>query len=437
MVISIKEIHIINISTNFNLGAKLMNRNKLKRQSGFTLMEMAIVVIVGVILLGASASVYIQTIKIHKRQEKVMLIERSLQEINEGIERQIFLAGQGLAVTLPEAFSAPNLPGVGSTLNPRTNKFEPIPLGVINPFKINNYDAFTIFYADPTFPRMYVSENTIANLDIGSAKIAVGTLSNVISPTGGGKGGNDDNDGYNREASRFPTPTETPINGDPRSGGSNNNNNFSTGLPAVANAQMFQEGDLFLLIGTGSGQSRYNFASPTKASSRLVRITSVGSLGTRQFNQGFLTVNYNLCISGECGPQLPGLTNNEIAPTSFGAGSILVPLRAISFYVKQTEKSKYLVKNTGGLILPSDNDSTNGVVRGGEEIFLGEIDGFEISYNLVDGSTNKTPANLPISWVNSVQSLDITLTRGVPQTNGENLTQVVKSNFPILLNNFN
>lgn len=416
-----------------------MNKNKLKRQSGFTLMEAAIVVIVGVILLGASASVYIQTIKIHKRQEKVMLIERSLQECNEGIERQILLAGQGLAVTLPEAFSIPNLPGVGSTLNPRTKKFEPISLGVINPFKVNNYDAFTIFYADPTFPRMYVSENTTANLDIGSAKIATGTLPNVVNPTGGGKGGNDDNnDGYNREASRFPAPTETPTD-DPRSGGSNNNNNnnFSTGLPSVANAQMFQEGDLFLLVGTGSGQSRYNFASPTKAVSRLVRITSVGSFGTKQFNQAFLTVNYNLCLSGECGPQLPGLTNNEITPTSFGAGSILVPLRAISFYVKQTEKSKYLVKNTGGVILPSDNDSTNGIVRGGEEIFLGEIDGFEISYNLVDGSTNKTPSNLPIPWVNNIQSLDITLTRGVPQTNGENLTQVVKSNFPILLNNFN
>ena len=411
-----------------------MNKNKLKRQSGFTLMEAAIVVIVGVILLGASASVYIQTIKIHKRQEKVMLIERSLQECNEGIERQILLAGQGLAVTLPEAFSIPNLPGVGATLNPRTKKFEPIPLGIINPFKINNYDAFTIFYADPTFPRMYVTENTIANLDTGSAKIAVGT-SSITNPTGGGKGSN--NDG-NREASRFPTPTETPTV-DPRSGGSNNNNNnnFSTGLPSVANAQMFQEGDLFLLIGTGSGQSRYNFASPTKAVSRLVRITSVGSLGTKQFNQAFLTVNYNLCLSGECGPQLPGLTNNEITATSFGAGSILVPLRAISFYVKQTEKSKYLVKNTGGVILPSDNDSTNGIVRGGEEIFLGEIDGFDISYNLVDGSTNKTPSNLPIPWVNNIQSLDITLTRGVPQTNGENLTQVVKSNFPILLNNFN
>ena len=416
--------------------------SKKLNQTGFSLMEVILVVIISGIILSASVSIYMQVIKTHDRQERVMLVERSLQECNQGMEKQILFAGQGIAVALPEAFALPTLPGVGSMLNPKTNKMEPIPLGVINPYKVGNYDAFTIFYSDPKLPRINISENTTATLDTGSANIALGTANGTS--IGGGKGNNDDdNDGYNREAySRFPTPTETPTNNDPRSGGGSNNNgnnNFSTGLPSTPNAQMFQEGDLFLLVGTGSSlsQTKYNFVSAAKASSRLVRITSVGSVGIKQFNQAFLNVNYNLCLTGECGPQLPGLINNELSPKSFGLGSILVPLRAMSFYVKETPSGKQLVKNVGGVILPDGNNSTNGIVRGGKEVFLGEIDDFQVVYNLKDGSVNSTPANLPVTWASDVQSLDVTLTRGVPQKNGENLTQVVKTNFPLLLNNFN
>lgn len=411
--------------------------NKKLNQKGFSLMEVILVVIIGGIIIGASVSIYMQVIKSHDRQESVMLVERSLQECNQGMERQILFAGQGIAVSLPEAFTLPTLPGVGNMPNPKTNKMEPIPLGVINPYKVGNYDAFTIFYSDPTLPRINISENTIADLETGSAKIALGTTASGTPVGGGGKGDNgDDGDGYKREVqSRFPTPTETPID----NGSNNSNNSFSTGLPSFPNAQMFKEGDLFLLVGNGigSGQTKYNFISATKASSRLVRITSVGNVGVKQFGQAFLTVNYNLCLTGECGPQLPGLLNNELAPKSFGFGSILVPLRAMSFYVKETPSGKQLIKNVGGVILPNGNDSTNGTVRGGEEVVLGEIDNFQVAYNLKDGSVNSTPANLPVSWASDVQSLDVTLTRGALQKNGENLTQVVKTNFPLLLNNFN
>ena len=203
---------------------------------------------------------------------------------------------------------------------------------------------------------------------------------------------------------------------------------------------MFKPGDLALLVaippysegGNDVPNSRINF----QPGSRLVRLTSINNsiVIPGQSGRSFIEFNYDLCTSGDCGQSIPGLSNAPDAPQRFLIGSILVPLRVASFYIKQDQMSSRLVRNDGGTILPDGNG--NFIVQGGTETNLGETDSITVTYRLKDGTTQPTPLSPIVAWINDISSIDVSLFREVPAVQGnERIARKITQTYPIFIRN--
>lgn len=403
--------------------------NKISNNKGFTLLEIAIVLTVGTLILFVAGSVYGQLLKMHQRQERVMMVERALMDTSTELERALTsLPGRGLTVAT-ESFSLPTLPTAGSAINPASGKVEPIRLGVVTPYKVNGYDAFTIVYADSKIPRLTIGQNTTISGSVGKARVSVENLVNSpIEPT------RDKLDSSATSATnRFPTPSPTSSN-DPNSG-----NSVVIDLPSQPTANMFKEGDLMLLVGVEplSRTSRYNYLQQVNVQSRVVKLLSVLpiTLTVSGETRQFLEFTYDLCLQGDCdSQQLPGVSNLADAPKTIAFGGILVPVRVSSIYAKPLGNGVELVRNNGGVILPNGDGSFS--VRGGKETGLGTLDSFTISYTLKNDSTQPTPNNPQVAWLKDVKAVDVLLVRGMrtkDKTN-ENLTHQTRVSFPIVVN---
>jgi len=446
------------------------NRKLVNAQRGYSLLELLVAVSLGIIIVGGLASVYLQIAKTHTREQRILDIEQSLMDTQITLEQSLLtLPSRGLN-TYVDALETPALPIVGTIKNPKTNRIEPVRLGVITPSKINGNDAFTILYTDATLPRFAVGENTVANGETGTAKIIASsgkTNSSFPVPGGGGGGkGLDElgvvSDGENtaNAASRFPLPSDSPspnpsptTSPNPKGGGivvpNDNNpkppnvplNSTLTGLPYLPTASMFKEGEPYLLIGRNSS----GVIGAFKTGSRLVKIVGASqpfspSAGVGPFNQKFVQVNYDLCNNGPCVEQLPGVMNFVDAPRTVGVGGLLVPLKVVSFYLKRDNFGSYIVMNEGGIIIPSSiNDNGEPVeykLFGGTEKIIGQADSLAVKYNLADGSVQPTPSNPVIPWLNNVISVDIDLVRTMPSPNpNETFNRRVNVNFPIMIRN--
>jgi len=450
---------------------------KVKRFSasatrGYSLIELIIAIVLGIIVITGSVSIYAQVVKLHRRQQRVANIERALTDTSFALQQSLTTMTGRSITTYVDSLQTPALPGFGVVTNPKTGRPEPVRLGIVTPAKINGFDGFTILYADATVPRFTVGEPTTINGETGSAKIiaSVTGKTNLLPGFGGGSGGtgkdldslgsviSSENDLANN---RLPLPTDSPSPNPsptsspnpkggivlPGSGGPKAPNvplnSTLTGLPFLASASMFNENDLYLMIGQAT-TGRVSIARP---GSRLIRIISASDPGKTPFggvgvfNQKAVHVTYDLCSNGQCSELLPNVVNFFDSPKNVGVGGLLVKLKVASIYVKTDEFGTRLILNEGGLLVPSGlGENVSYQVAGGTETILGEVDKFSVIYNLVDGSQQSTPNTSVISWVSDISSIDITLERGmpgIPGTASGDFHRVVKLNYPLMIKNLN
>jgi len=457
-------------NNSLNGSRKVFNAH-LNAQRGYSLLELLVAVSLGIIIVGGLASVYLQIAKTHTREQRILDIEQSLMDTQITLEQSLLtLPSRGLN-TYVDALETPALPIVGTIKNAKTNRIEPVRLGVITPSKLNGHDAFTILYTDATLPRFAIGENTVVSGETGTAKIIAGSgKTNSSFPIHGGSGGGKGldelgvvSDGESNNVAnatgRFPLPSDSPspnprptTSPNPKGGivvPSNNDpkapniplNSTLTGLPYLPTASMFKEGEPYLLIGRNSS----GVIGAFKTGSRLVKITSASqpfspSAGVGPFNQKFVQVDYDLCNNGPCAEQLPGVMNFVDAPKGVGVGGLLVPLKVVSFYLKKNNFGSYIVMNEGGIIIPSSVSDNGEPVEyqlfGGTEKIIGQADSLAVKYNLADGSVKSTPNNPVIPWLNNVISVDINLIRTMPSPNpNETFNRRVNVNFPIMIRN--
>ncbi len=418
----------------------------ITNQKGFTLFEIAVVLILSTILLATTASLYSQVAKTNRRLQRINFLERSLLNTQLSLKQSLTtLPGRGLG-SFGDAFATATLPAAG-TLS--TDKgVQPIRLGIITPYKINGFDAFTIAYTDAKIPRLEIGELTTANGNIGSAKVMTPFNSRTIGLPHSGQNPpiqpisnqSNPNDSYNVISKTTPTPTpspsSTPTPHIPVPPPTIGNTGTVTGIPYYADKSMFQPGNLVLLIsspfGTGIVNNQQTFITP----SRIVKIISVtGPQGVTvaPFNQQAIQLTYDLCLVGECDPSLP-LTNLGKSPKILDVGAIIAPIKVASFYVKQNQAGNFLVRNDGGLIMPDGNGSFQ--VRGGKETNIGEVDSISVNYLLEDGTTQPTPNNPLVPWLDQITSVDIMLSKGAPPVQGsESFNRNLKLSFPITIRN--
>lgn len=427
--------------------------NKLTKQithNGFSLMELVVTISLIFIIGYAATSIYLQLAQTHRRQQRVLQVERSLLNTHNSLKQSLVtLPGRGLGV-ITQGFSIPILPNAGNIFNPATGKNDPVKLGLITPYKVNGSDAFMVVYADAKSPRLPISQSTIVSNDIGTAKIPLPFL---IEPNIGDSGGDGKQDktfssiqkgtptpepspspsitpSPTPESTKLPSPTATtatppniPIT------------ETLSGLPYYASREIYNTGDLMLLIGaSASTVTKLTPEGEIQAHARIVRLINItSSIGSSiGLNQQYLDFTYNLCLSGECDQKLPGITNSASTPTNFGVGSILVPLRVASFYVKKDAMGSRLIRNDNGVILPT-GDGTFSVV-GGTESILGEVDSINIKYILKNDSIENTPTNPNVGWLNQIKSVDVSLIRAMPTVKGsEDLTRIMNINFPLII----
>ncbi len=431
-------------------------------QKGFSLVELMIVVILGLILIGVSASMYSAFVANNRRQERINLVQRSIDETKNSLESALTtLPGQGLATTNGEIFSIPLLPAAGS-IPDQTGKTTPIQLGIMTPYKLTNpdgstTDAVTIVYSDPTLPRFPVGLNTKVDLNTGKIRIispiyipaklpppprgGTGLSGNLGGLTGssiksnGVTGTNDGNESNIIIPPHTPTPTPTPTPSPvatpapavPPNVAYNTTMLNQNWIPTV---DMFHIGDTMLLI----SEPAYDATDPTttQTRSRLINITGVSSFTPTLAAGGtaYIELTFDYCNSGACGTQFPGLSNTILAPK---AGSAVIPLRIASFYLKKTKFGSTVIRNDGGVILPTGSSFQ---IQGGKEVIIGESDDFTLTYHLSDGTTQPTPANPLVSWLNNITSVDVALSGSLPTGKGnEQINQKVTVNFPINVRN--
>ncbi|MFY9224236.1 MAG: hypothetical protein WAQ98_16310 [Blastocatellia bacterium] len=446
-----------------------MRKSLFINNKGFSLLEGVVIVVISSIVLVSATSVYIQFLKINNRQGRVIQVERALLSTQSSLKQALTtLPGRGLATSNGQAFSVPALPAAGF-LPDATGKITPIRLGIITPYKVNGFDAFTIVYADAKIPRLPIAEVSVGSGTTGRVRVAVPNVGTTTT------GGNDDQDptkgddkddktgrnlvntDYETEqhqkvpAGGFPTPTpasspnprgprETPTPTKPGVAPNVPDDQTLLGLPWIPSASMFQPGDLALLVaippysegGNDVPNSRINF----QPGSRLVRLTSISdsTVIPGQGGRKFIEFNYDLCTNGDCGGSIPGLSNAPDAPQRFLIGSILVPLKIASFYIKQDQRGSRLIRNRGGAILPDGNG--NFFVQGGTETNLGETDSITVTYRLKDGTTQPTPISPIVAWLDDISSIDVSLFREVPPVQGnERIARKITQTYPIFIRN--
>lgn len=377
------------------------NSKKVKNVKGFSLTELVVVLIVSGIMLSSFIVMFREFMRTHRRQERTMLIERSLEATEVALKNSLTsLPGRGLATSNGSLYSIPLLPFAGSIPSGSINK--PIRLGIITPYQINENDAFTLIYSDTTIPRLPLEAQAV---QIGTSKIVrVPLPSNSTKQTNLGsigKGG-------------------VPIDEAPSPG--SNSNNTSSSIPRV---DMFQSGQMMLIIESPSFID--GTTQPKQSVATLVRLTNV--MKTTANNREFLQFTLDACEGGNCGQ----LTNDPAAAGNVSAGSILVPVKFTSFYLKKDSFGNKVIRNDDGLILP------NGIgfsINGGTETIVGESDFLTVNYHLRNGSIVSTPANPIVAWINDVFSVDVVIASRMTGTQGsEYFDRSRKINFPIVSRN--
>ena len=443
--------------------------NKLQRlnalnQGGYTLIEMAVAFILSIILIYITASLYTQTMNIHRRQQRTMAIERALLDTHLALEQSLTsLPGRNLGIFSGEHFSIPLLPGAGSAFNPDSGKNEPLRLGIVTPYIVNGQPAFTLVYSSAAIPRLEISEPTTTLGDTGTARIIVPFVSTQFTPpTGDGsgklitsnstlsdstllsvKGGSTPSPSPSPSASPSPTPEPTKVPGSTGNTGNTGNTanppqvapgSTLTGLPFIPTPEMFQTGQLMLLAGSPASRRAGNTVLSKARPVKLNSVTQIqNSFNTTGSNPSYLQFTYDLCVNN-CQGEISGLLNFADAPNMVSTGSLLIPIKVASFYIKRDQMSSRLVRNDNGLILPNGDGTFQ--ISVGTETILGEADSMTVNYRLTDNSLQPSPSSPVIPWLNNITSLDIKLTKAMPSVQGtEDLTRSTDINFPVLVRN--
>lgn len=418
----------------------ITNHNYLSSKRGFSLIEVMIVLILMVILIGVSASMYSSFAANNRRQERINLVQRSMDETKTSLENVLTtLPGQGLGTTNGEIFSLPELPFAGS-ITDETGKTTPIALNIITPYHLTSYDgsinsdAILVVYSDPTLPRFPISENIRVDKNIGKIRIPSPAYVGSGKPITLTNSSNQDQITISKGTTPTPTPTPTSTIKPVPQPSTTPNVAFNTTILEqnwIPSPEMFHVGDTILLI-SNPGYS----ADPTtmQSYSRLINITAVSPfipiLGGG--GSGYIELTFDFCnFSGDCGTQFPGLTNNQNGKNTIG--SIVMPLRLSSFYLKKTKFGNSVIRNDGGVILPNGNSFQ---IQGGKDTIIGESDDFTVTYHLSDGTTQPTPNTPLVSWLNKITSVDILLSNSVPSGKGsEQISQKITTNFQINVRN--
>ena len=86
------------------------------------------------------------------------------------------------------------------------------------------------------------------------------------------------------------------------------------GLPWIASVEMFQPGEVMLLVSTPPYQPD-DAVEPARPISRFVKIVSATQTaqGAGTAARKFISVTYNLCTNGECADVIPGVINLTIS----------------------------------------------------------------------------------------------------------------------------
>jgi len=415
----------------------------LKRHQGFSLVEGIVVFVVSTILLTTLVGAYIKYLKLDLRQSRLIDVEKSLANTQFSLEKALItLPARGLATSNGQTYNTPILPAIGSIPDDK-GIIKPITLGVVTPYKINGFDAFTIIYADAKRPRFSIAQAVSQIGGLGTARIALpSNVSTTILPGAGSDKENNLTSADQNQRPPVPNPrnTTTPDPSETEPGIAPNIPLEQTlnGLAWIPSADMFKAGEVMLLVSTPPYQPD-DAVEPAKPISRFVKIVSATQTtqGAGTAARKFISVTYNLCANGECADVIPGVINPTVSPrTEFDIGSTLVPIRFASFYLKQDQRGSRVVRNDDGVILPDENG--NFVVQGGKNANIGEIDSISVSYQFKDGSILPTP-NIPlVSWLNNVKSVNVTLTRVLPAGYGaasEEISRKTTINFPITVQN--
>jgi prepilin-type N-terminal cleavage/methylation domain-containing protein len=395
-----------NKMTNNTCNIRKIN-NLTRKSKGFSLLELMLVLILSSIILGSLIVSFRDFMRVHRRQERINLIENSLQISEISIKNHLFtLPGRNLATSNGSSYVIPMLPSAGTLFDGTKNV--PIKLGIITPYKVNANDAFTIVYGDSDIPRLPLDSFTQV---IGSTRIVRVPLPAHFS--------------QNQSQPQLQTQT-TNAKGD--LGGVEGNevdepNQTNERVSSVPMIEMFTPGQLMLIVESPSATT---VQEPTKPiSATLVKLVSVikTNVGTREYLQFTL----NSCQNGGCG-QLnnDSLVNN----TSNLSGAILTPVKFASFYLEKDRFGNKFVRSDGGLILPNGNGFS---VVGGTPTIIGETDSLSVTYNLKDGSSIPTPATPLVPWLSDIVSVDITINGKLAGVQGtENFSRNRKINVPII-----
>lgn len=353
-----------------------------REESGFTLLELIVIVAAGGILLAASISLYQKFNTIHQRQQRVIQVERELNFIQLKLSQSLTtLPGRELGYYSGLNFSIAELPNNGSITT--GTKQQPVRLGVVTPFKVGKDDAITVIYGRHNAPRMELIEATNISGGQATARVAVPDLSEL----------------------------------EP---GSPSANELIT---------KFAVGDLMMLVGGPPAANQPGALATVQAVGRLVRLTAQPRIiEAGQPLRPLMEFSFDVCENGACGQKFPQLTNATNLK-SFGLGSALMPINIVSFYLSRSGERAQVMRNDGGTIVAA----TGGFqVLGGKESFIGEADSLKISYQLEDGSVQPTPNSPVVPWINQIVGVNVEISRSVPSTlPGEQITRTLTSSFPL------
>jgi hypothetical protein len=361
-----------------------------ENEQGYSLLEVIIILIVSGILLGGTVNLYFKFTLIHRRQQRVIQVERELSAIQFGLSQTLTtLPGRELGFYSGKTFSIPALPSNGTIQTPAGT--QPLPIGLVTPYKVGGEDAISIISGRHDLPRLELIEV------------------------------NTDNSVTNRGSALAAAPDLADASWDP--------------------GRFFTNGMLMMLIGSKPYDVRTANA-PGPVVARLVRLTGRakrGVMGGIPQHEG-VQLDFDFCETGVCSSAFPNLMNNS-ATTSireFGIGSALVPINIVNFYLVKGQGRSQVVRNDGGSFAAVPN-STDFQIVGGENSFLGEADRFKISYTRRDSATGNliteaTPAVYPVTWLSEIQSVIVEVNRKIAAPVGnEQIDRTFKLEFPITI----
>jgi prepilin-type N-terminal cleavage/methylation domain-containing protein len=356
----------------------------MKQQRGFTILELLIVVIVGGILIGSTVSVYQKFMKIHRRQQGVIALERELSSIQLSFSQALTtLPGRELGVYSGSEYTVPELPANGTLIE--GSKTTDLKLGLVTPYKINNNDAVMIIYGRHDVPRMELAQTSDQITQFGRT--------------------------YGRAYVAIPETAEA--------------------IQEITTK--VQAGDLVLLVGTPPYSEGTGDISPP-SESRIVSLIGqpeVEEAGTP--HRALLRFYFDYCQTKPiCVEQFPQLKNTSYL-TTFGIGGILAPINIATFYIVNENGYSRVMRNDGGTVVPIDgNDLSQGykLIRGKDSL-VGEADSLKISYIMEDGSEKATPQKPMDIDLNGIKAVRVEVKKSAKLPFNETATRELKISFPI------